>query len=748
MPAAALAAALAAAWPVAPAPAQQPPPPPGSPSATAAPSTADSTPIDISRAVAETINFDDQGLRRGGANPADREEAARRLIGRQSERVDTVVHTAVLNNPLSLQAVAHVLPEDPTPDPRLINPLRSLLASKSESVVQDAARALASYHDQPAALQMVIDFLTFPGPNAPEPPLRAAAARGLAASTDPRAAGLLVALLRDLRQPAVVRTAASDALIAMTGLRAYGQDPAAWQRWWIDNANKTPDRFKADLLDQGRRPRLQPADVLPFLEGLYRTTAKPEAKPEFLVQSLSAPDPATRGAAVLLAGKEFDTTGTLAGTIKTRLRELVRDGSPEVRQLVAQTLFRINDQLALVPLLAQLDQEPDPTVRVEQIRAVAQIGDPRAVPKLLALLDDTAAPNVAAAAAAALGARDLVPVIRRNPALLAQVRIALMSKIGDPNAPNARPAPAPEPVRSACIEALGQVNLKDPGLEPLLIGLLNPNEPAAVRRASLQALAVLGNDRTTEAIKRMTRDPDRDVRLAALNALGSVARFSAVNETLLNIFGPGATMEPDPVVRDAAWNTFRKLLPTADELLLIEWANQKFPTKPDYKVVMLDALADKQQKAGKLQDLALTWQNIGDALIKITPRNPDKMEQAAQFFGKALDYWFNNGGVQTTIDSLMQSKEHALLDARRYPEAVKFAQEMSAKDGSYQQKIGALLPQEAENLVELRDYKNAHDLAVEALKMPNDLLAPRFRARLEKTRMDTEDMLRKAPPPR
>jgi len=293
---------------------------------------------------------------------------------------------------------------------------------------------------------------------------------------------MLVALLRDARQPAVVRAAAADGLIAMTGLRANGQDPIAWQRWWDGNAVKPLEQFKADLLDQRRRANLQPADALAFLRGL-KGTVKPESRADFLVQSLSAPDPATRGAAVLLVGEEFDTTGTLAQPVKARLRDLVRDGSPEVRQLVAQTLFRINDQAALVPLLAQLDQEPDPTVRADQIKAVAQIGDARAVPKLLALLDDGAAPTVAAAAAAALGARDLVPVIRRSPALLIQVRGALLAKI-DPG-PNVRPAP--EPVRSACVEALGQINQKDPGLEVLFLRLIQPNEPAAVRRDSRRA---------------------------------------------------------------------------------------------------------------------------------------------------------------------------------------------------------------------------------------------------------------------
>jgi HEAT repeat protein len=745
MRAAALAAALAATWPASPAPAQQQPPPaPPAGATTSAP--ADSAPINVSDAVTVTINEDSQALTRAGAAPAEREEAARRLMGRQNIRADTVVLTAVNNSPVALQAVAHVLPEDPTPDPRLIGPLRGLLASKVEAVVQDAARALASYRDQPVALQAVLEFVR---PNAPETAgLRAAAARGMSASTDPSAASTLVALLRDARQPAAVRTAAADGLIAMTGLRANGQDPFAWQRWWDGNAVKPLEQFKADLLDQRRRQNLQPADVLPFLEGIYKKTVKPEAKPEFLVQSLSAPDPATRGAAVLLAGQEFDTTGTLATGVKTRLRDLVRDGSPEVRQLVAQTLFRINDQLALVPLLAQLDQEPDPTARAEQIKAVAQIGDARAVPKLLAMLDDGAAPTVAAAAATALGARDLVPVIRRSPALLIQVRGALLAKIE--GIPNVRPA-APEPVRSACVEALGQINQKDPGLEALLLRLLDAKEPNAVRRAALQSLAVLGNEKTADAIVLTLTDKDPDVKLAALNALGSVAPLSRAAEPLLNIFGPNATMERDPVVIEAAWKTFKRLLPTADERLLLEYANQQFRSNPPKKVAVLEVLADKQEKSGKPKDVAATWQIIGAELMKMTPPNPTPEQaaqaaQAAQYFGRALDYWMANGGVPSTIDNLMQSKERALLAARRYVEAVKFVQDMITRDRSYK-KRGTELANEAEDLLKAGDYNNAHKLAEEALKLPDDLLEPRFRERLEKCRDTSAEMLKRASPP-
>jgi HEAT repeat protein len=558
---------------------------------------------------------------------------------------------------------------------------------------------------------------------------------------------VLVAVTGEARQPPAVRAAAADALVMMTGLRANGQDPGLWQRWWDANANKSPEQFKADLLERLRRPAPQAADLKPFLKSLY-DTARPEARADFLVQSLAAPDPATRGAAVLWAGEVFDTSGQLATSVKERLRAMIRDGSPEVRQAVAQTLFRINDQLALVPLLAQLGQEPDPSARVDQIKAVAQIGDIRAVPPLLDLLNDRT-PAVAAAAATALGARDLVPVIRRNRVTKAGVRQALMQKVLVN--PNPQVASAPEQVRAACIEALGQLNGSDADkdLEGLFIGLIDPraNESPAIRRAALQSLGVLGNPQTTDLIKGMLTDRDRDVRLAAVNALGSVARFSLAGDALFNMFAPGAQMERDPVVQDAAWKAFQKLLPTADDPVLIDWADRRFRNQPGFRSVVLQALADKQEKAGKLNDLASTRENIGVELMKLPKPQTDK---AADYFDKALAYWKDNKADIATIQQVARERENALLVGHRYADAAKFVQEMFGRDPAFQQPLGAQLTNHAEDLLKAGNYRDARDLSAEGLKLPDGVLAPRFVERLRKYVSSADEMLgtaRQPPPP-
>ena len=120
--------------------------------------------------------------------------------------------------------------------------------------MQDAARALASYHRQPCGLRAVTDYLT--GPNAPETAnLRAAAARGLGISTEPARRPHVLATLDwtpgNPRPSAPPRRTRSS---AMTGLRANGQDPGALAALVDANAIKPPDQFKADLLDRLRRP--------------------------------------------------------------------------------------------------------------------------------------------------------------------------------------------------------------------------------------------------------------------------------------------------------------------------------------------------------------------------------------------------------------------------------------------------------------------------------------------------------------
>ena len=92
-------------------------------------------------------------------------------------------------------------------------------------------------------------------------------------------------------------------------------------------------------------------------------------------------------------------------------------------------------------------------------------------------------------------------------------------------------------------------------------------------------------------------------------------------------------MENDRLVQDAAWKAFQKLLPTGEDALLVNWADQRFKNQPAWRFVVLQALADKQEKAGKLNDLASTRETMGDELMKLN--QPDK---AAEYFDKALSY--------------------------------------------------------------------------------------------------------------
>ena len=233
---------------------------------------------------------------------------------------------------------------------------------------------------------------------------------------------------------------------------------------------------------------------------------------------------------------------------------------------------------------------------------------------------------------------------------------------------------------------------------------------------------------------------DRDVRVAAVNALGSVAKFGQVGQQLFNIFG---NLRDDPLVRDAAWNTFKKLLPTAEERVLYDWIAGPFKDSPGYKAVMYQALADKQETAGKLKDLASTEQSLGEELM-----NTSKPEQAAKSFQKALDYWLSTGSPPTTLIALMTSREKALLAAHQYAEAAKFLQEMVARDRAVQSQVGAPLVNEADRLVNQapHDYKSGRDLAIEGLKLPDGVLPQRFHDRLLEYKNTAEEELRKAKP--
>ena len=192
-------------------------------------------------------------------------------------------------------------------------------------------------------------------------------------------------------------------------------------------------------------------------------------------------------------------------------------------------------------------------------------------------------------------------------------------------------------LRAAAVEALAQ--LIDPSLGQTFLGLLAAGEAPRTRRAALLGLRNLADPRTADAVIRwLAQERDEGVRLAAIDALEKVASFGVFVARLGDYTDPA--LERDPSVRDRAWLAFVRLLPTASDQELNEWRN-RLSRDADHRLPVLTEMASRNEKAGRADDLAARWEDIGDAYMKLAKPAPD---QAAAFFRKALDYWLAHNG--------------------------------------------------------------------------------------------------------
>jgi len=648
----------------------------------------------------------------------DRDEAASRLLSHQTpDSHKLLLESAV--NPGARLAVARALKDDPALDAASINLLKNLLGLDEETTVA-AARALAAANNSDEALPPLLNYISDSTAHIPIHAAAAAAARGLGAAADIRAARALGTLLAD-KYPPFLRSAACDALVEMTGLTRNGREPAAWKKWLDQEAGPDKDnpKFRDHLVDLLRR-RQQPmsAETRDLLERLFQQipAEKTGQRVAAVNNMLKDPQPGVRIVGTHLF--EQDGAGQLAASLPL-VSNLIGDTSAAVRQQVARTLGILNKKETAEALMTQLAQETEPAVKVEIIHALATgMHDIRVVPQLLQLLKD---PSERVRIAAANGLRSLGAAIKPDNVLGKRVIGALQDFINDKGNEGE--------VKAAGVEAL--VPLADPSMLGLFTNLLPADrETPAVRRAALAGLKELGDRRVANNVFNLTTDKDESVRLAALDAFTRVGNFD-YSERLYNLTKP--TEEPDASVREKAWEVFQKLLPMASLDQLRDYAElfrksanatqdpQERDQAMNRRLAVLLEQADRDQKNADLADLAAQRENIGDAYVQL-----HQPEKAVPYFQQALDYWLQNNarGVETV--KLIQELMDALLDGKKYAEAAKFADTTIARNPEQQRIVAARLVTRAQDLLDPQEPQPGQPKPPssprDALQLANDAL--------------------------
>jgi HEAT repeat protein len=656
------------------------------------------------------------------ASDADREEAARRLLARQTDEPSDPARDRIqqalisLSNPAGQLAVARALSDDGGPDQALIAPLAALIGNHPQYGVelsQAAAHALANYRGDDMArvrLQEAAQDTRL------RPQVRAQVVLALGAVPDKRIAGLLVGLVASESEPLIIRHSAAEALSDLAGQATPLDDPSGWLQWWEQNKAKTAEQFAADvqaarserLADMRNREERQwsgagDGELGRMLNELYRG-APDEQKDEILLRYLRSAVPQVRAIGARNVSWAFRQTKPISPAGRARLRSMIGDSSPAVREAVATAVGDINDPAALDLLLQQLSHEQVASVRQALAEALANTQDPRAAEPLLALLDDPL-PDVVRAAAHALG--QIGAALRQNDPPLADrasVRLDLTLRRYTDS--------AQVDVRVALVDAIGA--MRNPEMRNTFFRLLGANEPAAVRRSALRGLGqftgaeeVAVNILNSDAFE----DPDETVRLAAIDALRSTANATHAQRLYERFRDPRETER----VRLSIWTVLESLFPKFETEQLGAWAD-RFSANPDApadaqrddherRLIILRALKDKLNDGRSLDELARQQENIGSELVAL-----GRYDEAALEYRAALNHYRQRSEFGAYTLNLVAQLERAYLDNGDFEKATAFAAESISLDSMYQETLGREITQKVDQLATAKRNDAAMDL--------------------------------------
>lgn len=356
----------------------------------------------------------------------------------------------------------------------------------------------------------------------------------------------LVEALRKINHPdglevlgRIQRTAPREALIAAGGILAAHPDvePPAWV---VERARAEAEALRVMLVeddDPAVARALGIAATPSAVETLVALVGPPRRSEAALTGLLAVP-PDQRSSALMdsMGAADRDELITLLAllppqTDPDRIRTLLpflSHGDATVRAAAAEALGRAPAERTLPLLAAELDRQ---TVAPEVVRALGGLGA-LACGALLPLLEDPA-PAVRSAAAEALG--------RCDDASVTDALAAALAREGD------------APTRGSLLRALGRLG-PDGHLHRLVEALEDPDPD--VRLAAIEGLGTSRSPSAVAPLRRMLRGPTAET-LAALQALGDLGLADAAPalEPFLSA--------PDPDQRRTA---ARAAIPLAAEL--------------------------------------------------------------------------------------------------------------------------------------------------------------------------------------
>lgn len=651
-------------------------------------------------------------LASSGRSAAQREEAARRLLQQDTPQARQAIQRTLedASDPQAQLAVARAISANGLCRSEYLVPLR-LMMGNDRILTDAAAQALAACRDNPESLRLLVNFASARQQREAD---RLVVVRALGSLTEKSAAEFLISLLLREDDSQRVRNAAADALMEMTGHIENGQDPQLWNKWWNQNSTRPEAQWKQELtVHQASRyvaVRQQYIQLAGELQGIltrvYDTTP-PAQQAALLLTYLRSNHPEIRRIGATVVHSEAMAAQPITAEAREQLRSMISDSSREVRLAVAGALLATNDPASLDPLLKQLSRESDPEVRAALAEPLARIGDLRAVPALRQLLSD---PSLSAAGAGAAALRELAPVIReKEPALASAVAKDLQAALS-----RASTSAGAMSLREAIADAM--IPLREPSLIPTFYQFLGESGSTRLRWAALRALGELRDPKAADTIARYLEDRESGVRLEAVRSLG---KTSALEHAELLFRRTSVVEETDPSVRDEAWGVLQGVFPKLPLEQLPAWV-QRYAGDPARRVIVLRAMAQRQEAAGDAAHLALSRQAIGVALMEL-----DQPLEASTQLKAALDYFSGQPDQQMVTEQLVEQYLRSLVRSRSTTQIVDFGSRLLTQRASYQQTVGVLLRNEIRGMVDQKQYADAVTI-IQASRRIDPPLATRY----------------------
>ena len=558
-------------------------------------------------------------------SPKTKLEAAELLLAKKyPQAVEALKDFLAGDNLAARIAVAQAISRGNGTEPRsdFIDPLLAMLTGSDAEVRPAAAKALAVYKDD----AVVDKLVAIASDRKFERAVRIDTMAALQSALDKRTVDALVRLLDDRDAP--IRDAAADALANLTNIKAFRTNRRLAKQWWNRNRDKPPSKWLAELADSLARGKAElEVDNQRLRERLAQALrdqydAVPEAQREGLLLGFLSDSVAdARLAGTVLTETKIAGGQKISEKLQARIRAMVKDPDPRVRQASVMLVAHQGDAEALGALLAGLKTEEIQGVRQAILTALGHLKSPEALPAVVA---EIASNYDSVAAAAALALSRIASAKPLTGDVLSKASSALVRRYKKKGQEDQTVAVA---MREAVLTAMGVIRHKS--FLAVLRLALKDNE-AKVRLAAVNSLAQAGQAADADAIAALVGDSDRGVRVASIATLGKLGGQNHL-ATILKRTDPKA--ETDQAVRKQAWEVAMGLLAGADAATL-EAEAQRLVGRDDaitQRIEILEMLVStvKAQNGAKLPQALRT---LGQALL--TGARP---AEAAGHFRKAYD---------------------------------------------------------------------------------------------------------------